>query len=73
MFEHRQKELKELLSLDDEFYVLYQRHEVLDEQVAMVEESGVWDDMKLTQLKKEKLRLADKLQQRMNLFLNPVS
>jgi uncharacterized protein YdcH (DUF465 family) len=69
MFEHRQDELKELLATDDEFYVLYQRHEVLDEQVTAIEESQVWDDLKLTQLKKEKLHVADKLQHRMWQFV----
>jgi uncharacterized protein YdcH (DUF465 family) len=66
MFEHRQEQMKELLQTDDRFYVLYQRHQALNEEVSAIEDSGVWDDLKLTQLKKEKLHIADQLQRIMN-------
>jgi uncharacterized protein YdcH (DUF465 family) len=62
MFEHREELVRELLEKDDEFYVLYQRHRALNAEVDAIEESGVWDDLKLRQLKKEKLRLRDKLE-----------
>jgi len=64
MFEGQQQQVETRMQSDSEFRQLYFRHQELDKQV-LDAELGVlpMDDMKLHQLKKEKLWAKDKLTQ----------
>ncbi len=64
MFEGQQHQVEAKMQSDSEFRQLYYRHQELDKQV-LDAELGVlpMDDMKLHQLKKEKLWAKDKLTQ----------
>ncbi len=64
MFEGQQQQVEAKMQSDAEFRQLYCRHQELDKQV-LDAELGVlpMDDMKLHQLKKEKLWAKDKLTQ----------
>lgn len=62
MFENQKKEIETLLSDNEEFRTLYQRHQELDKKV-LDAELGVLplDDLTLVKMKKEKLRAKDRL------------
>jgi uncharacterized protein YdcH (DUF465 family) len=62
MFESNPKQIESLLSANEEFRTLYQRHKELDKKV-LDAELGVLplDDDTLTRMKKEKLRTKDRL------------
>lgn len=62
MFENQQKEIESLLSDNEEFRTLYQRHQELDKKV-LDAELGVLplDDFTLAKMKKEKLWAKDRL------------
>ena len=62
MFENNQKEIESLLSGNEEFRTLYQRHKELDKKV-LDAELGVspLDDLSLVKMKKEKLKAKDRL------------
>lgn len=62
MFESNPKEIESLMSANEEFRTLYQRHKELDKKV-LDAELGVLplDDDTLTRMKKEKLRTKDRL------------
>lgn len=62
MFESNQKEVESLMSGNEEFRTLYQRHKELDKKV-LDAELGVLplDDATLSRMKKEKLRAKDRL------------
>ncbi len=64
MFEGQQHQVEAKMQSDSEFRQLYYRHQELDKQV-LDAELGVlpMDDVKLHQLKKEKLWAKDKLTQ----------
>lgn len=64
MFENNQKEIESLLSGNEEFRTLYQRHKELDKKV-LDAELGVLplDDVTLAKMKKEKLWAKDRLTQ----------
>ncbi len=64
MFEGKQQEVEAKMESDSEFRQLYNRHQELDRQV-LDAELGVlpMDDMKLHELKKEKLWAKDRLTQ----------
>lgn len=64
MFEGQQHQVEAKMQSDSEFRQLYYRHQELDKQV-LDAELGVlpMDDMKLHQLKKEKLWAKDRLTQ----------
>ena len=64
MFEGQQHQVEAKMQSDSEFRELYYRHQELDKQV-LDAELGVlaMDDMKLHQLKKEKLWAKDRLTQ----------
>lgn len=62
MFENNQKEIQSLLTDNEEFRTLYQRHKELDKKV-LDAELGVspLDDLSLAKMKKEKLKAKDRL------------
>jgi uncharacterized protein YdcH (DUF465 family) len=62
MFENQKKEIESLLSHNEEFRTLYQRHQELDKKV-LDAELGVLplDDLSLAKMKKEKLWAKDRL------------
>lgn len=62
MFEFEQEVVKTLVSTNDAFKRLYEKHQMLKEKVRAAH-SGVLalDDVTLENLKKEKLRLKDKM------------
>jgi uncharacterized protein YdcH (DUF465 family) len=62
MFENNQKEIESLMSGNEEFRTLYQRHKELDKKV-LDAELGVspLDDLSLAKMKKEKLWAKDRL------------
>lgn len=64
MFEGKQQEVEAKMESDSEFRQLYNRHQELDRQV-LDAELGVlaMDDIKLHELKKEKLWAKDRLTQ----------
>lgn len=64
MFEGKQQEVEAKMQSDSEFRQLYNRHQELDRQV-LDAELGVlaMDDVKLHELKKEKLWAKDRLTQ----------
>lgn len=62
MFEHRQDQMQEMLKRSDEFRAIYNRHQKLEKQVIEAEEGNrPMDELALSQLKKKKLQMKDRL------------
>jgi len=62
MFEHRQDQMDHMMKENENFRRLYNRHQLLDKQVAAAEMgTAPMDDLALNKLKKEKLLAKDKL------------
>lgn len=62
MFESDEEIVQELLSSDEEFKRLYQKHHVLKDQVQQANEGSLpLDDVSLENLKKQKLLLKDRM------------
>ena len=62
MFEHEQETVQELLSDNDEFRRLFEKHQDLHKQVHEAEIGAApMDDLSLVRLKKEKLLAKDRM------------
>ena len=62
MFEHQQETVQELLSDNDEFRRLFEKHQDLHKQVHEAEIGAApMDDLSLVRLKKEKLLAKDRM------------
>jgi len=62
MFEHEQETVQELLSDNDEFRRLFEKHQDLHKQVHEAEiGEAPMDDLSLVRLKKEKLLAKDRM------------
>jgi len=62
MFESDEEIVQELLSSDEEFKRLYQKHHALKDQVHQANEGSLpLDDVSLENLKKQKLLLKDRM------------
>ena len=67
MFEHQQNKMDELIKDNEDFRRIYNRHQELDKRVTAAElGTAPMEDLALTQLKKEKLWIKDKLAVYMN-------
>ncbi len=65
--------IEKLLKDDEEFKNIYYEHRLLDEKVADLEnkdELSRQEELEIKQLKKVKLALKDKMQQRINKYKN---
>ena len=69
MFEHEQEVVQELLSDNDEFRRLFEKHQDLHKQVHEAELGAApMDDLSLVRLKKEKLLAKDRMARILNTY-----
>ena len=69
MFEHEQETVQELLSDNDEFRRLFEKHQDLHKQVHEAEIGAApMDDLSLVRLKKEKLLAKDRMARIMSTY-----
>ena len=69
MFEHEQETVQELLSDNDEFRRLFEKHQDLHKQVRAAEIGAApMDDLSLVRLKKEKLLAKDRMARIMSTY-----
>lgn len=67
MFESQQQQVEQLLESNAEFKTLYNEHKQLEKRVTAAENSTApMSDEALNQLKREKLRIKDRLTRLMN-------
>jgi uncharacterized protein YdcH (DUF465 family) len=69
MFEHEKETVQELLSDNDEFRRLFEKHQDLHKQVHQAEIGAApMDDLSLVRLKKEKLLAKDRMARIMSTY-----
>lgn len=67
MFEHRQKEMDELIETNNQFRAYYYRHRAINRTIDMAQDGDVFvPETELSQLKKKRLALRDDLERMMN-------